>query len=309
MDGKSEAEQLFHEIEYFDGSTGILVAWVNVPALSTIADIDFYMYYGNLECSNQEFPELVWDSNYKVVYHMNYISGNLIDSTSYNNDCNTVFGSPDYYHIGKIGYAINFEKSTEEAFEDGDILDGLDELTVEAWINLEEYHSSHCIIASHEDAWYFHVNYEYHTVVFDIHGGVSGSAAHDDIICPLGTWYYAVGTWSDPSDRMQLFTNGELKDTYIESLSMQNSPDHFAIGYQDNNGKYFDGAIDEIRVSDIERSEEWIKTTFNNQNNPLSFLTIGPEETKHKSNNNVLFFQLFNRYPIFYKLLSLTNFV
>ena len=60
---------------------------------------------------------------------------------------------------------------------------------------------------------------------------------------------------------------------------MYTSPYNFSVGYQDNNGKFFDGAIDEIRISDIERSEEWLKTTFNTQNYPSSFFNVGPEES------------------------------
>ncbi|GAH13970.1 unnamed protein product, partial [marine sediment metagenome] len=60
MDDKGEAEPLYHEIESFDSSTGELVAWVNIPILSTAIDVDFYMYYGNLQCASQEFPEMVW---------------------------------------------------------------------------------------------------------------------------------------------------------------------------------------------------------------------------------------------------------
>jgi len=71
---------------------------------------------------------------------MNYANGGLIDSTSNDIDCNTVLGNPAYQQSGKMGYAIDFEKSESQAFEDGDNFDGMDELTVEAWINLESYH-------------------------------------------------------------------------------------------------------------------------------------------------------------------------
>jgi hypothetical protein len=270
--------KLDHEIEYYDSTDGELIVWVNLPYLSSTEDTIIWIYYGNSECGNQQSPEDVWDSNFKVVYHMNYESGGLIDSTSDDNDCNTIVGSPEYEQDGKVGYAIDFERSSNDAFEDGDILDGLDEMTVEAWVNLESYHTSHCVISSHEDAWYFLVSQEYHSVRFDVHGGVSGSAAEDDSPCPLDTWYYVVGSWSDPEDRMRLFGNGELKDTYSETLSMLNSNYHFTVGYKDNQGNHFDGLIDEVRVSNIERSAEWINTTYINQNDIESFLDFGEQE-------------------------------
>jgi hypothetical protein len=44
------------------------------------------------------------------------------------------------------------------------------------------------------------------------------------------------------------------------------------------NRMYYEGFLDEVRVSSITRSPEWISTSFNNQQDPGSFLSIGPEE-------------------------------
>jgi len=101
--------------------------------------------------------------------------------------------------------------------------------------------------------------------------------ALDNIKCPLGNWYYIVGSWSDPLNRMQIFGNGELKDTYIETSSMPNSNYHFTIGYKDDYGNYYDGIMDEVRISNIERNYNWIKTSYNNQYEPNSLISISPE--------------------------------
>jgi hypothetical protein len=278
MNNSGIAKRLYHEIEKYDDSTGEIVAWVNIPHVYSEKNTSFYIYYGNPYCKNQQTSEKTWDSYHKAVFHMREKEDGIFDSTKNKNNCETVIGNPNYNQIGKIGNAIEFEKSYEEAFEDGDIFDGLEEMTVEAWINLESYHSSHCMIASHEDAWYFHVHREFDAVIFGTHGGVHNSLARDNIKCPLDQWYYVAGSWSDSQDRMQLFANGILKDTYIEELSMQESDDHFAIGYQDNSGNHFDGKLDEIRISNIERSESWLSTNYKNQNEPYNFISFGPEE-------------------------------
>jgi len=41
----------------------------------------------------------------------------------------------------------------------------------------------------------------------------------------------------------------------------------------------FSGIIDELRISNTARSDAWIKTGYNNQNNPAGFYTVGTEET------------------------------
>jgi hypothetical protein len=54
MDGPGVANRLYHEVEFFDGSNGELVAWVNVPSLSSSVDTVLYMYYGNPSSSSQQ---------------------------------------------------------------------------------------------------------------------------------------------------------------------------------------------------------------------------------------------------------------
>ena len=62
--------KLNHEIEFYDGNTGELVSWVNVTALSGDEDTELYLYYGNTDAFNQENPEGVWDSSYRLVQHL-----------------------------------------------------------------------------------------------------------------------------------------------------------------------------------------------------------------------------------------------
>ena len=43
---------------------------------------------------------------------------------------------------------------------------------------------------------------------------------------------------------------------------------------------YFNGALDEVRISDVERSAEWVSTEYNNQSNPACFYSVGTLENK-----------------------------
>ncbi|MGV8161785.1 MAG: MopE-related protein, partial [Candidatus Nanoarchaeia archaeon] len=55
-------------------------------------------------------------------------------------------------------------------------------------------------------------------------------------------------------------------------------------------GRAFLGSLDEIRVSDVARSDAYIATTYNNQNNPAGFVSFGEEES---SSNNLTVLGLF----------------
>ena len=51
--------KLNHEIELYTSATGKLVAWVNVPNVSSSVNTVLYMYYGNASASNQQNPTAV----------------------------------------------------------------------------------------------------------------------------------------------------------------------------------------------------------------------------------------------------------
>jgi hypothetical protein len=62
--------KLSHEIEFYDSNAGRLLAWVNVPFVSSSADTILYMYYGNPAAGSQQNVEAVWDSNFVMVHHL-----------------------------------------------------------------------------------------------------------------------------------------------------------------------------------------------------------------------------------------------
>jgi len=68
--GSDGVAKLSHEIEKYTSSTGALVAWVQVPSLSSSVDTDLHMYYGNPTCGSQQNATNVWDSNFKGVWHL-----------------------------------------------------------------------------------------------------------------------------------------------------------------------------------------------------------------------------------------------
>lgn len=78
--------KLNHEIEYFNSTTGELVAYVNIT-LSNITDVPLQMYYGNPGATNQQNVTGTWESSYVGIWHMNDVTNSTIkDSTGYYNN-------------------------------------------------------------------------------------------------------------------------------------------------------------------------------------------------------------------------------
>jgi nitrogen regulatory protein PII-like uncharacterized protein len=108
------AIQFNHEIEYYNDTTGQLVAWVNVTEISSWEDTVIYMYYGNSESGNQQNVEGVWDSNYVMVHHMGDISTSSInDSTSNSYDGIKKGANQPNMITGMFGEAQDFDGSDD----------------------------------------------------------------------------------------------------------------------------------------------------------------------------------------------------
>jgi hypothetical protein len=75
------------------------------------------------------------------------------------------------------------------------------------------------------------------------------------------------------------YKDGEADGTATVGTRTSNSAEDFWMSI-DNTGctGYLGGIIDEVRLSNIARSADWLKTEYNNQNDPSSFYSVGLEE-------------------------------
>jgi len=271
-----------HEIEYYDSSSGELIAWVNIPSLSSSDDTVLYMYYGNPTCNNQQNVYDTWDSNYKMVQHVEEGgTGIRYDSTLYDHD-----GTP-------VGY--DGDEETTGIVDGADHLDGIDDYIYFGDVNTAIYT---CTVWIKPD-----ITVTKNTVSENLwhHGGSSlcalgdsTSLLTDETICLhagnlrtgvinvdiSNTMFHMITyTWRYDISRYDIYFDGVIQDVVSGGdghVPLMTSP--FAmLGHQFGTGSYFGGIVDEARISSVARSEEWIKTSYNTMSSPSSFLSIGPE--------------------------------
>ncbi len=288
----SDNTVLNHEIEEFDGSTGKLNSWVNVTNLDGTSDTLVWMYYGNPTCSSQQNKEGTWDSNYVLVLHLNETTGTHYDSTSYSND-GTPAGNPDQNAIGIIDGADDFDGTNEGVdipSTSGDELSNFSSLTLEAWIEPDQFKSDGTIVGKPHNVQFTNPYVAYYLTLGEndnlriqvANGSTRYFADSTSNSFQTDTWYYCVGTWD--GSNLQCYINGSANGSsasFSNSINQNDEPVPIAEYTRGPPGGYdFNGIIDEIRISNIDRSENWIQTCFNTMNDSSTFFSIDSEETK-----------------------------
>ena len=263
--------KLNHEIEHFNGTTGELIAWVNVTSLSGSTDTEIYMYYGNSTCSSQENVAGVWSSKYTAVLHLN---SNFNDSV----DGNFPTNSPGASLVtGKIGKGADIQVDGDEIDYNTSSALGATVTTgtVEFWMNASEAsydylvdigYASGIIAANFDGTTNPYLRTYWNSWIFGPTGVVSRN-----------TWHYVVVRWNS-SVGFNMWVDGSYYFDYSGSKAV--TVNKVCIGNHIYHGNYeSNGILDEVRfVGGTELSNEWINTTFNTTNNTDTFLSVGSEE-------------------------------
>ncbi|OGF27175.1 hypothetical protein A2303_06340 [Candidatus Falkowbacteria bacterium RIFOXYB2_FULL_47_14] len=294
---------LKHEIESYASSTGALVAWVKMPALSSTADADIFLYYGNANVVNQETPQEVWDENYLGVWHMSEdpsqnCSGNyeVCDSTkhAHNADANGTMTAADQV-AGQINGNIDFDISTADYLSTTDIneMDGSSYLTMSVWVKIKTLDTFAGVAGKGDSGT---------TLRSELMTGGIGSGGSDDVAITLSNgesafgytdenilvadernYWTAVfdGSQADNGTRLKFYFNGSQRTLLFGANPIPSSTaatdSIFNMG-SNRITNTIDAEIDEIRVSIIPRSATWIETEYNNQSDPASFFSVQAEE-------------------------------
>jgi hypothetical protein len=300
MDGPGIATRCYHEIEYYDGGSGELVAWVNVPSLSAGVDTVLYMYYGNPSCNSQQYPERVWNRDFVAVYHLggsDYID--IDDSTSNNLDVISAIGNPAYQQTGKVGFCVDFDDDSLDV-ADNDLLSftsgGHDKpMTVEAWVKCDIPGGGNSPIVAKfghgQREWIFDKSSADLGMLYFFDENSDGAISRKTesaLNVDNSGWNYFSGSYNgdETGDDISIVLDGivEEGEQWTGNYNvMKNGNEEMRIGahHSTNQNKwyYWQGLIDEVRISKVARTSNWLITSYNTMNDPSSFFSAGPEES------------------------------
>ncbi|MHA2169982.1 MAG: DUF2341 domain-containing protein [Candidatus Kariarchaeaceae archaeon] len=271
----ASGDLLEHDLVNFDQNSNTthayLRAWVKMNYLPTTQSSTISMYYGNNTIGTQEQVNETWE-DYLAVYHMEEDpSGTTFDSTNNSLDLTSAGGMTSGDLVsGQVGSAIDFDG-------DGQLYTTqtttIDSFTVSAWIRYDIGSGWRTIVnfdRSVSDWRDFAIVDNY--LVFDLAG------TRYNFISGLNpfTWYYTSFTYKAETAELNAYLDGVQVGT-TQILSIPSTTYDFQIGAWGSSADFFDGMIDEVRISDQIHPAQWINIEYASQSDPASILSIGSE--------------------------------
>jgi hypothetical protein len=293
--------ELYYEFEKFNHTSDDMIAWVKVPQIDASSTIDYiWVYYGNSTVDFDSYCNSsgVWDSNYAAVWHLDETSGGssgIKDSTA-NANAGTDAGSPAFGQTGQIGNAVSFNGSGQEIQTPNSAsLQITGNITVEAWAKSAVSNQYGGIAGKMKsDGGTAYAGYDIQKLnannkfgLETANGGSStevtavSDSAYTDI-----NWHFIVGVRSGTIN--YLYVDG-VQQTATGTMPIADSGLVGTIGreYSDYDGGWWNGTIDEVRISDIGRSANWVKACYQYEVDQSKF-TYGSEESAPATYDYVL---------------------
>jgi len=256
----SAGNQLYVEVAHWDETTESGVLWVSRSdwTISSSTDTDVYVYFDSTEPDNTTYVDVtasgsainVWDSGFAGVWHL----GEQVTPTA--------SGGIHYDSTG-----INDGTQSNDAS-----LDITSTVTLSAWVRRDGASAAYAGLIGKADwttndrAYFLAYRTDASGFYCEISDDGLVNLLNSNFSATDGIWYHvAVGV--DGSNN-HIYVNGDLKNSQVHTTGINSTTVDFSIGHYDSI-QYWNGGIDEGRVSSVGRSSAWVKADYYSQDDNI----------------------------------------
>jgi hypothetical protein len=289
IDPDGSTEYKYHIENWY--TSGYSYVWVNVTSITGSSASDYmWMYYNNPAASDVQDTTGTYDHNYTGVWHLNETGAGIFDSTSNDND-GTINGNPTQGIDGVINDSVDFDG-------DGDYVDCGSDPSVEfhsgqnytwsAWINRDAN-------ADWDQIFGVYTYNSYGIRAYISTGGApkvyvvnhTNDAIYGSSTINLNSWIHVTMVYSTITPTVpQIYVNGN-KDSMTGSATFTtDTADSFRIG-DGWTTEAFDGTIDEVRFSNMIRSDDWIAAEYKSTSD--TFITYEGEQENSEGKAHIFY--------------------
>ena len=283
--GADDKTPLKFHIERFDSQAQIALLWVRVPQLAGGAKTDkIFLYYGNKSAPPGGNAADTYDTNQVLVYHFGAAKGSPQDATAYKSDPASFEAQVD--NASLIGAGAKFAGAQVISVPaNGAVHMTAKGFTVSAWARID---------AAQSDAYVAQLADGAREVVLGINGtqafaryAVGGTpvTVTQSTQLTTGQWHHLA--LSIGAGHLVLLVDGA--DVGHADVTAAELGGTLTIGGSAAKASYLTGELDELEVSNIGRSTDWLKAAARSQGMVAPLVIFGGDTQKESGGGQSYF--------------------
>ena len=276
----------FH-IEHFDPQTQIALIWVLVPKLAASGKTSFYLYYGNANASSASDAASTYDDHQVLVYHFASPKGSPQDSTHYKSEPTAFNATVNPASLIGAGASFSGSQAITVPAAGAVRLTAAQGFTVSAWVRFSSAEPSADVVQLSGSG---------KQLVLGISGTQAFARYQDGSAAPVSVQQSAQLTTGDWHHLALTLGGGQLT-LYVDGAQAGQTAARAAdiagtltIGGSADGNSYFTGDMDELEVSDIARSADWIKAAATSQGTMPTLVVYGTDAQKNSGSSSPSYF-------------------
>lgn len=262
----SSQTALKFQLESYDAAHGKVACWIQIPSLVTKSgrtSTSVYMYYGSTNYHNPLAPatQAMWNAMYPYANHFNEGAEGVIGTAASFN--------------GNRRMLINTRVPITFTFT--------------AWIKLNTTNQEQMIIANDtagRGGFQLKINNEGKPVITTYNAGGARTLVGTTIL-QANEWYL-LSLYYDRGRISEFLVNGALAGNFTTTITMAPGG-QMVIGSSKQQDQYFNGFMDELRISELPITRPWFLTEYNMIKNPGGVFTGAAEEVNMALNSTSTF--------------------
>ena len=268
-DGTTELK--FQRIRH-DDSAEEAEYFVKVPSVSSSADTEIFIYYGNSSAADAADPTNVWDSNFISVLHMDDdLATTAVEDTTSNNNDGTATSNTDIMSVtGEIFKGLDANGDWVDMGSGAPFNFGTGDFTISGWFKTSSIASEKALLAKR--AWVSATEDGYaiaftNSTTVRIHYNTDQDYTISNIAD--GQWHQIAVRFDYTNAESTVILDGVDQGTKSHTQDDQSNGTALKIGSNEAS-LHFTGEMDSFRFSDTLRSIDYLETFYQSESDNLA---------------------------------------
>lgn len=274
--GDDKTPLKFH-VERYDATSNLAFVWVKVPRLAGgTATEKIFLYYGNTSAPAGADAAGTYDANQVLVYHFG-TEPVATDSTAFANNAGTFTAEANPASL--IGAGVKFSGTTSVGTPSTASLRLIPDrgATVSAWVRIEAPQTDAYVaeLAGNERSLALGINGTQVFARMAANGQEQARAQSSAQLTP-GQWHHVAMIAA--AGRLALFVDGvEVGTAPVQLAEIVGT---FTLGASAAGTNFLTGEVDEVQVSNVARSADWLQAAARSQGQEAPLVAYGSDAQK-----------------------------